>query len=305
MSQQTRLEVVVPRFREWLSRWPSPKDMAEASEDEVLSAWAGLGYYIRARNLHRAAKVIAANGWPGDARGMRELPGVGAYTAAAVASLAFGEAVAMVDGNVTRVLSRVHALGGDLRTGTGARELQRAAEGWIRDRDAAEVNEATMELGALVCTPRSPSCGTCPLSGTCRAVRDGDPTRFPAARPRRATVDLHAQIAVAVEGGRILLRRAGPTELLAGHWTLPEAGMLPSGWFAPDGRVGTVRHAITHHKILWTVLRGASATATPPPGMEWKPHESLGSLLVSSLPRKALAVVGLPVPRSADGVPRG
>lgn len=298
MSQQTRLDVVVPRYQEWIARWPSPVDLARASEQEVLSAWAGLGYYSRARNLHRAAKELAANGWPGDARGMRELPGIGAYTAAAVASLAFGESVAMVDGNVIRVLSRAHALGGDLRSGSGSRHLLLAAQAWIRDRDAAEVNEATMELGALVCTPRSPSCGTCPLSGICLAVRDGDPSRFPSPRPRRDTVELQASIAVVEEGDRILLRRAAATELLAGHWTLPEVGMLPPGWFVPDGHSGTVRHAITHHRILWRVLRGAASTATPPSGMEWKARKDLAALLVSSLPRKALAAAGLPVVRA-------
>lgn len=298
MSQQTRLEVVVPRYQEWIARWPTPEDLARASEEEVLSAWAGLGYYSRARNLHRAAKEIAGKGWPGDARGMRELPGIGAYTAAAVASLAFGESVAMVDGNVIRVLSRVFALGGDLRSGAGSRHLLLAAQAWIRDRDAAEVNEATMELGALVCTPRSPSCGTCPLSGSCLAVRDGDPSRFPSPRPRRETVDLRTSIAVVLEDDRILLRRAAATELLAGHWTLPETGMLPRGWFIPDGLSGVVRHAITHHRILWTVLRGASSSRAAPPGMEWGAREDLGALLVSSLPRKALAAVGLPVVRT-------
>ncbi len=295
MSQQTRLDVVVPRYLEWVARWPSPHTMAEASEEDVLSAWAGLGYYSRARNLHRAAKELTRSGWPTDAAGMRKLPGVGAYTAAAVASLAFGESIAMVDGNVLRVLARVLALPGDMRSGSGAKTLRNAADAWISDRDAAEVNEATMELGALVCTARSPSCGSCPLSGVCRAVRDGDPTRFPSARSRRETVELRASIAVVVHEERILLRRAGPTELLAGHWTLPEESMLPEGWFVPGETVGTLRHAITHHRLVWTVRRGAGTSNAPPSGTEWKPRRDLGRLLVSSLPRKALrlAAIGL------------
>lgn len=298
MSQQTRLEVVVPRYLEWIARWPTPAAMAKASSEEILSAWAGLGYYSRARNLHRTAKALADSGWPSDAAGMRKLPGVGAYTAAAVASLAFGESVAMVDGNVLRVLARVFALGGELRTGVGARTLQSAAHVWIRDRDAAEVNEATMELGALVCSPRSPNCGACPLSGTCRAARDGEPTRFPSPRARREAVDLQASIAVVLEGDRVLLRRAGSSELLAGHWTLPEEGMLPPGWFIPTGTSGVVRHAITHHRIVWNVRRGMGASGEAPPGTEWKRSSDLATLLVSSLPRKALRVVETPADKS-------
>lgn len=304
MSQQTRLDVVVPRYIEWIARWPSPADLAAASEEEVLSAWAGLGYYSRARNLHRAAKEIAANGWPLDARGMRELPGIGTYTAAAVASLAFGEPVAMVDGNVIRVLSRVHSLEGDLRAGTGARRLQQAAEAWIRDRDAAVVNEATMELGALVCSPRTPDCGACPLSDSCRAALDGEPTRFPSPRASREMVELRASIAVVVLGNLVLLRKAGPKELLTGHWTLPEEGMLPPGWFQSVHPPAIVRHAITHHRIVWTVHRGVAATSTPPSGMRWSAQEDLDTLLVSSLPRKALAAAGLPVARVRGPGPR-
>lgn len=302
MSQQTRLEVVVPRFHEWIARWPTPEAMAEASEEEVLAAWAGLGYYSRARNLHRTARQLRSSGWPSDAATLRKLPGVGSYTAAAVASLAFGQAVAMVDGNVIRVLSRVHALGGDSRTGPGARLLQQAADAWILGGDAAEVNEATMELGALVCTPRSPDCGSCPLSVLCRAARDGEPTKFPSPRARRETVELRATIAVVVQADRILLRRAGPKELLAGHWTLPEAETLPPGWFVPEREVGLLRHAITHHRIVWDVRRGSGKSAEAPEGTCWAAIGEMGSLLVSSLPRKALALAGIgPPPAGARG----
>lgn len=304
MSQQTRLDVVVPRYLEWIHRWPTPADLAGATEAEVLAAWAGLGYYSRARNLHRAAKELAKSGWPADAAGMRNLPGIGPYTAAAVASLAFGQSVAMVDGNVLRVLARIFAIDGDLRTGKGARTLQCAAEAWIAGHDAAEVNEATMEVGALVCTPRAPSCGSCPLSGICRATLDGDPARFPAPLSRRETVELRATIAVVVDTDRILLRRAGPSELLAGHWTLPEEGMLPAGWFRSQLDASPVRHAITHHRIHWTVRRGVPAdSGSPPSGMEWCTIAELPIRLVSSLPRKALANAGIPVARSASKQP--
>lgn len=296
MSQQTRLEVVVPRVRTWLGRWPDPAALAKASEDEVLAAWAGLGYYSRARNLLRTARAIAREGWPRDARALERLPGVGPYTAAAVASLAFGEQVAMVDGNVLRVLARVHALDGDLRAGSGAKRLSALAEDWIGGGDAGLVNEATMELGALVCIPRRPRCDACPLVGICRAAARGEPERFPVARARRETVELASRVAVVVRDGAVLLRRAEADELLAGHWTLPTAGSLPDAW-TRDGRMtGTVHHAITHHRISWEVLRcDPTAPGRAPRGMEWCPEDRLADRLVSSLPRKALAKAGIAV----------
>lgn len=293
MSQQTRLEVVAPRVRIWLERWPDAASLAEASEEEVLSAWAGLGYYSRARNLLRAARAIARDGWPRDARALERLPGVGPYTAAAVACLAFGEQVPMVDGNVLRVLSRVHALDGDLRSGRGAKRLAVFAEEWIEGGDAGLVNEATMELGALACVPRAPRCGACPLVGICRAVARGEPERYPAARSRRAPVDIEARVVVATRGGDVLLRRAGAEELLRGHWTLPEMETCPPGFLRDVVEVGSVRHAITHHRIRWTVATATARRAAPPAGMEWCPSALLATRLVSSLPRKALAMAGI------------
>jgi len=299
MSQQTRLDVVVPRFVEWMGRWRSPQALAASSEEEVLGAWAGLGYYSRARNLHRAAKGIAAGGWPRDAANLRSLPGIGAYTAAAVASLSFGERVAMVDGNVIRVLARVHGLSGDLRTGRGARILADRAAEWIEGHDAGTVNEATMELGALVCAPRSPRCDVCPLSDGCRALRDGEPERFPSPRAKAATVELRAHVAVVLSGERVLLRRAGADELLKGMWTLPELGSLPDGFRQSSEARGTVRHAITRHRITWRVHRVVADGTKPPPGMEWCDPSDLSLRLVSSLPRKALAMAGVLVDASA------
>jgi len=293
MSQQTRLDVVVPRLESWLARWPSPREMAEATEDEVLAAWAGLGYYSRARNLHRTAQALTESGWPRIAEGLKKLPGIGAYTAAAVASLCFGEQVAMVDGNVIRVLARLHALAGDLRTGVGAKRVGAFAVTWVSRGDAGTVNEATMELGSLVCTPRKPKCVACPLAEVCQAARDGEPERFPTARAKPENVILEADIAVIVHEGRVLLRRAGQDELLKGHWTLPETRMLSSDSLTIPVATGIVRHAITHHRIVWRVVRRDGFPGTAPEAMDWCPVEELGSRLVSSLPRKALAAVGV------------
>lgn len=293
MSQQTRLDVVVPRFRLWMERWPSPDALAAASEEAILAAWAGLGYYSRARNLRKTAEAIARSGWPRDAASLRALPGVGDYTAAAVASLAFGERVAMIDGNVLRVLSRVFALSGDLHSGRGARELAALAGAWVARGDAGTINEATMETGALACTPRSPRCGDCALAGICQGASLGEPERFPSPRPRAQTVALEARVVVIERNGSVLLRKAGDDELLRGHWTLPEEAMLPRGFAVRPKSVGAIRHAITRHRIVWDVVRAEAARAAPPPGMAWVPEGDLHLRLVSSLPRKALRIAGL------------
>ena len=298
MSQQTRLEVVVPRFREWMDRFPTEHALAAASEEDVLAAWAGLGYYGRARNLHRAARSISGSGWPRDAAGMRELPGVGPYTAAAVASLCLGERVPMVDGNAIRVLSRVHALAGDPRSGAGARRLSEAAAEWVSRGDPAEVNEATMELGARVCVPRSPRCGDCPLVGICRAAERGEPEAFPPPRARAERIRAEREVLLADWRGGLLLRRAEKGELLAGLWIPPAAGDHPG--LEPLGEpLGTVRHSITVHDVRWTVRRGLFRGRALPEGWIACPRGELSRHAVSSLVRKAFALGG-DDPRGGD-----
>lgn len=290
MSQQTRLDVVVPRFLDWMRRFPSPADLAAASEEEVLAAWAGLGYYSRARNLRKAALAVAERGWPTGHAGFLGLPGVGAYTAAALASLCRGERVAMVDGNVLRVLARVFAMGGDLRTGSGRRTLEAAAGAWVSNGEAGEINEATMELGALVCLPRSPKCGICPLADSCKACASGEPDRFPAPRAKRETVDLVREVAVVSWRGSVLLRPSRPDELLRGLLVPPDVSEFPAS--TAFERRGEVRHAITHHKVLWKIHRAVLNDFCLPSGWVAVPRADLPSRVVSSLVRKSLEAAG-------------
>lgn len=296
MSQQTRLEVVVPRFRAWMDRYPTPEALAETDEDEVLAAWAGLGYYSRARNLRKAAIAIADAGWSRTYPDLLELPGLGPYTAAAVASLCFGEQVPMVDGNVVRVLSRFHAFPGDAKTGTGAKEFARLSREWIVNADAGGVNEATMELGALVCTPRSPACGNCPIASGCRACALGEPEGFPFRAKRAERLREESVVAVVETERGVLLRQAGPGELLSGLWILPKEGDDP-GLYVSGPSLGRVRHSITNHDIRWDVRRGTWKGTAVPPGWEWCPLASLRRRIVSSLPRKALEAAGIAIRR--------
>jgi len=292
MSQQTRMEVVVPRFVEWMELFPTPRALARASEEAVLAAWAGLGYYSRARNLRKAAIQVTETGWPRTAEELGNLPGIGPYTAAAVASLAFGERVAMVDGNVIRVLSRLRALGTDPRSGAGARKVAEIARIWVSEGDCGRLNEATMELGSIVCTPRNPDCPNCPLSDRCRAAALGKPENFPPARLRREKVPVRRTVVVAESASGILLRIAAPGELLSGLWILPSPEDHP-GLDILGGALGEVRHAITHHDVRWTVVRGRWEGGELPGGWIACPGQKLSRMVVSSLPRKALALAGI------------
>ena len=192
MAQQTQLDRVVPRFEAFVLRFPNLRALAAATEDEVLELWSGLGYYRRARLLHALAREVtaAAGELPATAAELEQLPGIGPYTAAAVASMVHGEAVPLLDGNIARVGARVLALAADPRKTTG----RKAILGWVREMmngaPPGQVNEALMELGASICTPTRPDCGSCPSKTVCRARRDGNPTAYPPPRTTRPTTDL-------------------------------------------------------------------------------------------------------------------
>ena len=227
MLQQTRVEVVAPRFDEFLRRWPTPAAMAAADEREVMAAWSGLGYYRRARNLHAAARAIAARPggrFPDDEASLRALPGVGEYTAGAVGSLALGLPLPLVDGNVARVLARLFAVRGDPRRGEAAGRIRDLAAALVPARGAGVWNEGLMELGALVCVPGTPRCLLCPLREDCDARAAGLEGTIPETAPRRpARAVRFAAALVRDDRGRTLLLRRPDGGLLGGMWELPQA----------------------------------------------------------------------------------
>jgi len=212
MLQQTRVAAVVPYYERFLARFPDVRALAKARLDQVLALWSGLGYYRRARHLHAAAREVLRNGFPRTEAEWRNLPGIGPYAAAAISSIAFGERAAAVDGNVVRVLSRLHATNGPVR------ELARA---WLSPRSPGDHNQALMELGATVCTPRAPSCPRCPLTSSCRGR--SDPTRYPKPRAKPRITEERLAVALIVRDGRVQLVRRSPDGLLAGMWELPPA----------------------------------------------------------------------------------
>lgn len=249
MLQQTRVETVIPYFHRFMEVFPTVERLAESPESRVLELWAGLGYYSRARNLHRAAKAVAQLGaFPATIEGLRALPGVGPYTAGAVGSIALGLPAALVDGNVERVLARLGAMG-DVgatlrrRTWTAAERAVAAALGG-EARCAGDFNQALMELGATVCTPRSPGCGACPLADSCAGK--GEAERYPAKEPKRASPVVRAAALVQVESGKIWLARR-PPGLLGGLWEPPISGE----WAGALGvTVAEVTHVFSHRRLV-------------------------------------------------------
>jgi A/G-specific adenine glycosylase len=271
MLQQTRVAAVIPYYQRFLKRFPRVEDLARASEAELLSLWAGLGYYSRARNLQKAARqIVEAGSIPKDYESIRELAGVGDYTAAAVASIAFGLPHAAVDGNVRRVIMR---LAGDAAADIGVLATQ-----LLTPRDPGRWNQAVMELGATVCLPRDPLCPECPISRECQARRLGIQKELPP-RKKKVMVRREHTLLVIRRRGRILLT---PSPRVSGFWELPEtfAGVR----LGP--RLGEFRHAITNSQYYFEV-REARIT-TRPRACRWWDETKLIDIPLSTPTKKAL-----------------
>lgn len=310
MLQQTRVETVIPYYRRWLERFPDVNALAEASADDVLVAWQGLGYYRRAQALHEGARVVRERHGgviPSDRDALRALPGVGAYTAGALASIAFRIPVGAVDGNVRRVLSRLHD-GASL----SERDLRSLADAWVDPDRPGDWNEALMELGATLCTPRAPACGRCPLARWCRARAAGTQERRPVPRRSRGVPARTFATAVIVDGeGRALLVRRREGGLLAGLWAFPDREVGNGGSTQAVGRAarraaraagvsvaggrGTalapVAHRFTHIAATYrpVILAG---TAPPDQNLRWVPLEGPWPVAVPVAQQKIAKAAG-------------
>jgi A/G-specific adenine glycosylase len=283
MLQQTQVEAVVPYYERFLARFPTIQALADAPLEEVLKLWEGLGYYARARNLHATARqIVAERGGqlPNTFEELLTLPGVGRYTAGAVASIAFGRDVAAVDGNVRRVLCRVFAIREDTTRSAVQRELEALATNLLPPGRAGAFNEALMELGATVCTPRGPGCGLCPLRELCQAHAEGDPEALPMRRPRKAVLHYDVVAAITVrDDGRVLVAQRNADDMLGGLWEFPggkreDSETLPE-CLAREMReeldvqvevgelLAAVNHAYTHFRITLHAFRCRLAAGEP------------------------------------------
>jgi A/G-specific adenine glycosylase len=315
MLQQTTVEAVRGRYEAFLRRFPDLSTLARAREPAVLAAWSGLGYYARARNLRRAARdVMALHGGrlPNDLEALRALPGFGDYTAAAVASLAFGARTAAADANVTRVHSRLYAIRGTVGTRAHGAAVRVHAEALVARGRPGDVTAALMDLGQLVCLPRRPACGECPLASLCVARRLDAVARFPRRKPRPAISSVFVAAACAARGGAALLVR-GDAALLGGLWQFPSAeGGTPTQAVRAlrrvlvrlgleiDPRAAPVvtRHTIVHRRLEIRVYHARTRAAVPAPELDdssshrWFTAARLETAAIPTLTRRIAKAAG-------------
>jgi A/G-specific adenine glycosylase len=303
MLQQTQVATVLDYYPRFLARFPDVAALAAAPLDEVLALWSGLGYYSRARNLHRCAQAVVADhggAFPPTAAHLATLPGIGRSTAAAIAAFCFGERVAILDGNVKRVLSRVLGFASDLARAPAVEALWDEATALLPPRDIDVYTQGLMDLGATLCTPRQPACGDCPVAARCVARAEGEPERYPVKSRRLLRRQRSNALLWLRQGGRHWLVQRPHRGVWAGLWSLPEFDDAASlerfvaGWQGRGEWLPAVRHALTHFEwtlqpLVWTLPARAVLPRALPEG-RWYDHEA------------ALAL-GLPAPlrRWIDG----
>jgi A/G-specific adenine glycosylase len=305
MLQQTTIPHAAPYFERFRKRWPNVNRLAKASWEDVSAAWAGLGYYSRARNLHACAEVVSdAGGFPQDAAALRKLPGIGPYTANAIASIAFDERIAPVDGNIERVVSRLWAIGSDgteagwrkSKSEIGAR-TQALFDALSFKQRPGDLAQSLMDLGATVCTPTKPNCAVCPIARMCAALSEGAPERYPVKPEKKDRPVRYGSAFVLMLGDRVLLVRRPPSGLLGGMMMPPTSEWREKKPADPHSaapakaqwsHVGEVRHVFTHFALKLDVFRADAPAKAKPPG-EWLSADAALAAL-PTVGRKAVAL---------------
>jgi A/G-specific adenine glycosylase len=314
MLQQTRVETVIPYWERFIEKFPDVHTLATADADDVLGAWAGLGYYSRARNLQAAARVIETEHGgrlPDEVETLMSLPGIGRYTAGAVASIAFDRPAPVLDGNVKRVLTRLLGIREDIAKPNVVERLWREAEALVQGRDPGDLNQAMMELGATLCTPGATHCGKCPLVAHCDAHRSGDAKQLPIKARKKKPRRVEAVAALVLRRGRALVVKRPSRGLLAGLWDLPgaelSAGTEPSGTLrdalsdrvgltvADVSHVGSVEHIFTHRHLTLHVFRCTGTRGrtriTGFDAHQWVSQSAISDLPHAAVTAKALALL--------------
>ncbi len=300
MLQQTTVTAVRPYFHFFTEKWPTVADLAAADTEDVMKAWAGLGYYARARNLKKCAEAVAANHrgrFPQTEQGLKALPGIGDYTAAAIASIAFDLRAVVMDGNIERVVSRLFAIAEPLPGAKPA--IKRFVDLLTPDERAGDFAQAMMDLGATICTPKRPACVLCPFNENCQALRDGDPERFPVKAARKQKpVRLGAAFVALSDQDTVYLQKRPATGLLGGMtevpttaWTarLDGATDCTAAPFAAQWKsMGVVTHVFTHFELRLTIYLGRTKQIETGKGW-WEPLDSLDGQALPSVMKKAVA----------------
>ena len=331
MLQQTTVAAVKPYYERFTAELPTVQTLADADEADVLRLWEGLGYYSRARNLHKAARAVCEQHdgqLPNDVKSLEGLPGIGRYTAGAIASFAFGLKAPIVEANTVRLYARLLGLETDPRATRGQRTLWNFAERILPDREPGEFNQAVMDLGSIVCTPQEPLCHECPVKSCCQAFADGRQATIPLAKTRPQPTDVTDAVVVLRHKDRVFLRRRGPDERWRGLWDFPrltldaapecgwipreEAEQLPAGpaqwsefvrswlerrdWEAPVriDQAGELRHTVTRYRIRLLIFEGectADSFVTDQENMGWFDAETINDQPLSTTGRKIAELV--------------
>lgn len=309
MLQQTRVETVIPYYQRWMERFPTLESLAQASLEEVLRYWEGLGYYSRAKNLHRTAQILVQTyrgEFPQHVEHLRKLPGIGDYTAAAIASIAFGQKVAAIDGNVRRVLSRLFLISEPLSLPETQKKLKSLAVQCLPAERAGDYNQAIMDLGALICLPRSPKCLQCPLSVLCRAYQNNQQNDIPVKAKKKSLPSVIVTAAIIRKGDTVLLAKRPLGSLLGGLWEFP-GGKVEHDERLPEclkreileelgvrievgNHFGTYHHAYTHFKVTLHAFEAIIQDSQIPHPIEaeeirWIPIHSLDKFPMGKIDR--------------------
>jgi A/G-specific adenine glycosylase len=305
MLQQTTVQAVGPYFEKFLARWPSVADLGSATQDDVLRMWAGLGYYSRARNLHACAVTVLHdhNGaFPDTEEGLRALPGIGPYTAAAIAAIAFARQTMPVDGNIERVVSRLYAVEAPLPKSKP--EITVLAATLLALTRAGDSAQALMDLGSTICTPKRPACALCPINDDCTARKRGDQETFPRKLPKKAGILRKGAAFVVTRGDELLVRTRGEKGLLGGMTEVPSSEWLPDhddaaaleqapvlkGVARWHRKVGVVTHVFTHFPLELVVYTAkVTAASRAPKGMRWVKVATLQDEALPNVMRKVIA----------------
>ncbi len=312
MLQQTQVDTVIPYYERFLKLFPTVRHLARADLSKVLKIWEGLGYYSRARNLHRGARMVLTQfggKLPVTLHELLTIPGIGKYTAGAILSIAFNKEAPILDGNVKRVLSRVLAIRKDPRDAGSEQLLWKLSESLIPKGHASAFNQALMDLGATICTPRDPRCLLCPVRALCRAVVAGNPEEYPARKPKKSIPSVEAVAAVICSDGNVLLRQRPPHGLLGGLWEFPNWKSEEKGRLRLRSRLrnhikkemrmkvevreslGTFRQTYSHFKLTLHVYRTLAADCASKVEGAWVPVAKLHRYPMSRIHRRIAQVI--------------